>query len=163
MPKRNRYFLKSKDAKKLTIKISKLLGINIEEIIQSKIHIEVLELDIAQIFILNGRPLIAKSEEHLFPTLFFEELFSIIPHVVVDMGAVPYVCKGANVMAPGVKEIEDFSKNELLLIVDERYGKPLAVGLSLTSSHDMKTVKKGKIVKNLHYVGDKIWDYLKTF
>ena len=80
------------------------------------------------------------------------------------MGAVPYVCKGADVMAPGVQRIEgQFIKNEPILIVDEKFGKPLAIGLSLFSSEKMKTLEHGKLVKNLHFVGDRLWNYFKDF
>lgn len=162
MPKRNRHSLRSKDAKKLLLTISKNLPINIEKIIESKIRIELLEIEIAEIFIFNGRPLIARSDGHIFPTLFFKEVFGIIPNLVIDMGAVPFICKGADLMAPGVLSIkEQFNQNDLLLIIDEHHGKPLAIGVSLFDSEEMKKLNRGKVVKNLHYVGDKLWDYLK--
>jgi len=78
------------------------------------------------------------------------------------MGAVPYVCKGADVMAPGVVNINgEFKENDLLLVVDERHGKPLALGIALFNAQAMKNVKHGKIVKNIHYVGDKLWKALR--
>jgi len=65
-------------------------------------------------------------------------------------------------MAPGVRSIKgEFKENDLILVVDERHGKPLAVGVALLSSEEMKTVKGGKTVKNLHYVGDKLWNRLR--
>ena len=162
MPKKNRHSLKSKYAKKLLLTISKNLQINIEKFFESKIRIELLETEIAEIFIFNGRPLITRFEGCLFPTLYFKEVFGIIPKLVVDMGAVPFICKGADLMAPGVLSIKgQFNQNELLLIIDERHGKPLAMGLSIFDSEEMKKVNRGKIAKNLHFVGDKLWDYLK--
>lgn len=162
MPKKNRHSLKSKYAKKLLLTISKNLQINIEKFFESKIRIELLETEIAEIFIFNGRPLIARFDGCLFPTLYFKEVFGIIPKLVVDMGAVPFICKGADLMAPGVLSIKgQFNQNELLLIIDERHGKPLAIGLSIFDSEEMKKVNRGKIAKNLHFVGDKLWDYLK--
>jgi PUA domain protein len=164
MPKKhNRYFLKEKEAKKFLIDISQKLGIKIEQLLGSKTAVEVNETEIADIFFLDGRPLLARSDDLLFPTLFFEELFSVLPKVFVDMGAIPYVCKGADVMAPGLRAVKGaFRENELLLVLDERYGKPIAVGVSLFNSEGMKALVSGKIIKNLHYVGDKLWDYLKT-
>lgn len=164
MPKkRHRHSLKSKDTKRFLLEASELLGIDIEQFLESKARVEVNETETAEIFIFNGRPLLARSNEQLFPTLSFEELFSIIPKIVVDMGAVPYVCKGADVMAPGVRDVKgEFKENDLLFVVDERHGKPLAVGVALCSSEYMKTVKSGKTVKNLHYVGDKLWNCLKA-
>ena len=45
------------------------------------------------------------------------------------MGAIPYVCKGATVMAPGIVRVEgEFGKGDLVLIVDMKHGKALALG-----------------------------------
>ena len=163
MPKkRRRHFLKEKEAKRFLLEVSKTLGTDIEQLFGSKTRVEVNETETAGIFIFNGKPLLARSNGALFPTLLFEELFPLMPKIVVDMGAVPYVCKGADVMAPGVVAIKgEFKEKDLLLIVDERHGKPLAVGVALFSSEDMKNVNHGKTVKNLHYVGDKLWNYLR--
>ena len=161
--KRRRHFLKEKEAKRFLLEVSKTLGTDIERLLGSKTGVEVNETEISEVFIFDGRPLLARSNGVLFPTLYFEELFSIIPKIVVDMGAVPYVCKGADVMAPGLVTIKgEFEENDLLLVVDERHGKPLAVGVALFGSEDMKVLNSGKIVKNLHYVGDKLWNYLRA-
>lgn len=161
--KRRRHFLKEKEAKRFLLEVSKTLGIDIEQMLGSKNRVEVNETETAEIFFFDGRPLLARSNGVLFPTLYFEELFAVIPKIVVDMGAVPYVCKGADVMAPGVVAIKgEFKENDLLLIVDERHSKPLAIGVALFSSEDMKVLNSGKIVKNLHYVGDKLWNYLRA-
>ena len=161
--KRRRHFLKEKDSKRFLLEVSKTLGIDIEQMLGSKNRVEVNETETAEIFFFDGRPLLARSNGVLFPTLYFEELFAVIPKIVVDMGAVPYVCKGADVMAPGVVAIKgEFKENDLLLIVDERHSKPLAIGVALFSSEDMKPLDSGKIVKNLHYVGDKLWNYLRA-
>ena len=160
--KRRRHFLKEKESKRFLLEVSKTLGTDIERLLGSKTRVEMNETETGEIFIFNGRPLLARSNGALFPTLSFEELFPIIPKIVVDMGAVPYVCKGADVMAPGVVAIEgEFRENDILLVVDERHGKPLAVGVALFSSETMKTVNHGKTVKNIHYVGDKLWNYLR--
>ena len=162
--RKKRHSLKSKEAKKLLQKISKIMKINFEDIFESKIRVEMLEIENIEIIILNQRPLIATSTGCIFPTLFFNEIFSSYPKLVVDMGAIPYVCNGADVMAPGVQRIEGgFAKNDLLLIVDEKFNKPLAIGLSLFGSEEMKNLEHGKLVKNLHYVGDKLWTYFKDF
>jgi PUA domain protein len=160
--RRHRHFLKNKETKYFLLDVSKRLGTDIGRLLGSKTLVEVNETEIAEIFILNGRPILASSDGILFPTLLFEELFSIIPKIVVDMGAVPYVCKGADVMAPGVVALKgEFEESDLLLVVDELHGKPLAVGLALFSSEDILAITGGKILKNLHYVGDKLWNYLK--
>jgi PUA domain protein len=160
--KRLRHFLKEKETKRLLLEVTKKLGTDIERLLGSKPHVELNEVETTEIFIFNGRPLIARSNDELFPTLTFDELFSLIPKVVVDMGTVPYVCKGADVMSPGVVAIKGvFDADDLLLIVDERHGKPLAVGVALFSSETMNTVNHGKVIRNLHYVGDKLWSHIR--
>jgi PUA domain protein len=161
--KRRRHFLKEKDAKNFLLEVSETLGKDVTQLFGSKIRVEVNETETAELFIFNGKPLLARSNGQLFPTLAFEELFQYIPKMVVDMGAVPYVCKGADVMTPGVRTIKgEFKETDIILVVDERHGKPLAVGVALLSSEVMKTVSRGKAAKNLHYVGDKLWNYIKA-
>jgi len=163
MPKKaRRHFLKEKEAKKLLLDFSQRLKTDIEQLLESKTRIEVNETEVAEIFIFNGKPLLARLGDELFPILTFEQIFPFIPRIVVDMGAIPYVCKGADVMAPGVVSIKgEFKENDLLLVVDEHHDKPLAIGIALFNSQAMKNIKHGKIVKNIHYVGDKLWNYLR--
>ncbi len=79
------------------------------------------------------------------------------------MGAIPYVCKGATVMAPGIVRIEgDFGVGGVVVVADMKHGKALAVGESLLDSETARNTKKGPVVKTLHFVSDKIWDYIKT-
>jgi len=163
MPKKGRkYSLKDKQAKRLLLEASTKLGVNIEELLGSKTRIEVNKTETGDVFIFNGRSLLARSNGTLFPILSFEELLPHFPKIIVDMGAVPYVCKGADVMAPGVLLINgEFNEDDLLIVIDERHAKPLAVGIALFGSEEMKNVKRGKTVKILHYVGDKLWNHVR--
>jgi len=79
------------------------------------------------------------------------------------MGAVPFVCKGDNIMVPGIVRVEDeFEKDKLVIIVDEKHAKPLAIGKSLYSSTEIRKMKQGIVIKNLHFVSDKIWAAAKV-
>lgn len=150
--------------RRFLIDFSQRLKTDVEQLLGSKPRIEVNETEAAEIFILNGKPFLARSDGEFFPTLAFEEAFPFISRIVVDMGAVPYVCKGADVMAPGVVSVKgEFEENDLLLVIDERHSKPLAIGVALFNSQAMKNMKHGKIVKNIHHVGDKLWNYLREF
>jgi PUA domain protein len=156
-----RYFLKEKETKKLLINISQKFK-EAERLFGVKPHIEVKEVEGAEIFIVNGKPLLARFGDMLFPTLAFEQVFPFLPRIVVDMGAVSHLCNGADVMAPGVTSIQgDFGENDFLIIVDQRHGKPLAIGVTLFNSQTMKNMKQGKIVKNIHHVGDKLWKLIR--
>ncbi len=78
--------------------------------------------------------------------------------ITVDMGAIPFVTQGADVMRPGIVKIsEDVKKDEIVCVVDEKHGKTLAVCQALYSAEEMQQMQKGKVLKNLHYVGDEIW------
>jgi PUA domain protein len=77
------------------------------------------------------------------------------------MGAIPYVCKGADVMAPGIKEVRgEFEAGELIVVRDVNHSKALAIGKALVRSDEMRGMGKGKAIKNLHYVGDKLWQVI---
>jgi PUA-domain protein len=79
-------------------------------------------------------------------------------YVVVDMGAISFITKGADVMAPGITDADSgIQKDDLVWICDEKHHKPLAVGIALMTGEDMRTSKTGKAIKTLHYVGDRLW------
>jgi len=158
-----RHFLKAKEAKSVLKKASEKLGVDLEQIFfKGKVNVEVVETEFAEIFLINGKPLLAKAEEDVLPTLIFSEYFASMPKVVVDMGAVSHVCSGANIMAPGIVRFEgEFSKGELILVLDERYGKPIAIGEVVYDTNAAKKVSQGIVVRNIHFVGDQIWNFVK--
>ncbi|MEM2946914.1 MAG: DUF1947 domain-containing protein [Candidatus Bathyarchaeia archaeon] len=156
-----RYFLREKEARKFLENASKRLKA-LEKCFTSAQKVEVVESDFGMIHLINGRPALFKSGEKVYPTLLFKELFSFLPKVVVDMGAIPHVCNGADVMAPGILRFEgEFLNGDVVLVVDEKYGKPIAVGEILYTSEEAAGVKHGVVVKNVHHVGDKIWKTIK--
>lgn len=163
MPERHRrHFLKAKETKALVERVMERLKTDLRLLLNDKVDIEVFETDSTEIFLIKGKPLLFKAGEDIYPTLKFDDYFRSAPKVVVDMGAVPYVCKGADVMAPGIRRFEGrFIKNSIVFVVDERHGKPIAVGVILYDMEEVKNVKHGTAVKNIHYVGDRIWDQVK--
>lgn len=159
-----RHFLKDKEVKKLIQEFSRRFNLQLTEILEKdSIEVEVAEVGAdVRVFLISGRPLLVSLEERLVPSLVFEELFRFLPRVVVDSGAVPYVCNGADVMAPGIVRVEgNFHKGDIVVVVDERHAKPLVIGEALHSSEELRKMKTGKAVKNVHYVGDKRWKFIK--
>jgi PUA domain protein len=76
--------------------------------------------------------------------------------VVVDAGAVRFVVNGADIMKPGIVSADpEIAVGDLVIVVEERHKKPLAVGRALVAGAEMKG--EGKAVKSLHHVGDAIW------
>jgi len=163
MPEKNRrYFLKTKESKALLRKASEKLKTDLGLLFTDKVNVEVFETESAEIFLINAKPLLVKAEENIYPTLKFDEYFQTAPKVVVDMGAVPYVCNGANIMAPGIKRYEgQFAKNDIVIVVDEKHRRSIAIGEILYDADNVKNVRQGTVVNNLYYVGDKTWNLLK--
>jgi PUA domain protein len=159
--KQRRYSLKAKESKQILTELSTVLKLDLEAVFGSKANLEIVESEVGLIYLVSGKPLFFQSDK-LLPMLTFKEFIDVKPKVVVDMGAVPYVCKGADVMAPGIVRYEgEFSKGDLVVVVDMKYGKPLALGETLYSSEEAKNVKKGAVLKTKHYVSDKIWNFAK--
>ena len=105
---------------------------------------------------------IAKTRNGRYLPLLTETgLLGGFPRVVVDMGAVRFVCNGANLMRPGIKEFEEFKQGEIVCICDESQGRHLAVGTAAMSSIDAESAEKGEVIKNLHYVSDALWEAAK--
>lgn len=107
------------------------------------------------IFDSRKKPVLFVHEGNYYPTLYCD--LSSLKKVVVDMNAVKFIASGADVMRPGIKQLDDFSKDEIVKIVDEKNNVAIAIGLAMFSSEEIKSMDKGKVIKNLHYVGDKIY------
>jgi PUA domain protein len=160
--KHRRHFLKDKEAKALLANVSKRIDLDSELILKDRLSLEIIETDFAEIFLVNNKPILAKMGEHVFPTLTFNEASSSAPKVVVDMGAVPHVCNGADIMAPGIVRFQgEIRKGGFVFVVDEKYGKLLAVGEALYDMNEATKPKQGVAIKNIHFVGDKLWNFIK--
>ena len=104
MKVKKRYFLKKKKIKE----IKKSLG-EYETLINNKDKIELLEVDPYDFILINGEPNIIIIDEKPYPTLKAllnnPEIES--KKVTVDMGAVKFMTKGADVMSPGITETDE--------------------------------------------------------
>jgi len=107
--------------------------------------------------LINNKTAFFMKDQQYFPTLRFLDHVQM-KHVKVDAGAVRFVVSGADVMRPGITEIDDtIEENDPVIIIEQTHGKALAIGSALYSGIEMKKLEKGKCIKNLHYVGDEIW------
>ena len=105
---------------------------------------------------------ILKINDDYLPFLNQTEILEKFPNVMVDMGAVKFMCNGANVMRPGIKRYTEFGANDVICVIEESQHKFLAVGRAMTDSSALEGMSKGEIVKNLHYISDKYWEISKT-
>jgi len=123
--------------------------------------IERAETDAAvSLYLIDKKPLLISRDTWAFPTLRGAVLrpFSA-RRIVVDSGAVAFMVNGADVMRPGIVSVSrDVVAGGPALVVDERHGKPLAVVIALYDANDILAMEKGKAAKNIHHVGDEIWN-----
>lgn len=152
---RKRRALRRRDAYKLREEAGALL----DDLESNRVDRALIE-DGTEVYLVDGVVQLASRDESLFPTLLNPNV-ERLPSIVVDMGAIPYVCNGADVMAPGIKEIRgEFEEGDLVVVRDIEHGKALAIGRALLGSDETKEMNKGKAVMNLHHVGDKLWKAL---
>lgn len=149
---RKRHALKKKEAKKILEELEQQLGCKIDG------EVEIAEYkDMKCIFInkkfhallIDGKPFLTVAGLRKYKA---SKRF-----VCVDDGAIKFIINGADVMAPGIIDAdESIKEGDMVWIKDER-NSPIAIGRALMNGEEMKRERKGKAVKNLHYLGDEIW------
>ena len=139
-------------------KVSEDWGLELPKMKNVKVH---QILNDAQIITGEGLKILKINENYL-PFLSETEILKKFPNVEVDMGAVKFMCKGANLMRPGIKKFTGFEKNSLVCIIEESQHKFLAVGKAMVSSSELETMEKGEVIKNMHYISDTFWETGKT-
>lgn len=78
--------------------------------------------------------------------------------VTVDMGAVPHLRNGADVMSPGITDADpDIAEGDLVWVTDIEHGQPLGIGHALVDGPTMVEADSGKAIAIWHHVGDEIW------
>lgn len=158
MKLKNRHFLRDRDIKKLEGELKGALGETFS--IKDKVEFGIMNDDV-QLYLVNGVPYFIRMVDLLIPSLKAILNGAVqLPRVTVDMGAVGFVTKGADIMIPGIVRVDDNVKQfSLVEVTDEKHGKPLSVGLALMDAGTIKSSSKGPAVKNLHYVGDTYWTF----
>lgn len=147
--------LSKNDIWQLTEKLKRDLGKT--DLISTKDRVELVD---GTIYLVNNSPRYFKQGERILPVLrFCLEQPELLRTVTVDMGAIPFITKGADVMRPGVMHIdEEIKKDEFIIVADEKHHKALCIGQAMMNGKDMKSAEKGVVIKNWHYVGDRIWN-----
>ena len=131
-------------------------------VIPSKMKdIQVVEIEENNSLLIGEDFLAIKIEQYVLPLLTKEEALQSFPSISVDMGAVKFVCNGARVMRPGIVSMDEFKKDDIVVVKDNQHGKYLAVGIALISSQEAQSMSKGPVVENKHYISDKFWEAYK--
>lgn len=112
-----------------------------------------------KVLLVDNEPLFLRHEGRWVPTCKFLQTNQILKFIVVDKGAVRFVAGGAEIFRPGIIEIDEkIEKDEVISVVEETHRRVIAIGKALQSGAEMKLLKQGPMVQNLHYVGDAIWN-----
>jgi len=122
-------------------------------------NLEEASVDKTPVILSDGEPVIFLVSGEAFPTLRgFLRTGVERRFLVVDMGAVPHIANGADVMAPGVVEVDLWLRSgDLCVVVDERHRKPLCIARMLVDAEGLKQMERGKVAENIHHVGDRLW------
>ena len=103
-----------------------------------------------------------KIGEKYVPFLTDTKILEKFPSIIVDMGAVKFVCNGANVMRPGITGFSgEFEAGQIVCITEESKNMFLAIGIASVPSSEARPMKKGQILENIHYVSDRYWDIVR--
>ena len=108
--------------------------------------LEKVTLDEYSLILVEGRPLLFEIDERLFPTVRGALEMGLQKRiVVVDKGAIRFVSKGADIMAPGIVEADpEIKEGDFVIIVEETHKKPLAIGKALMEGQQMVDSDSGK-------------------
>jgi PUA domain protein len=168
MPKieriKKRHLLKKREQKDEISRIENEIGSPIERL-DAKTQLEggVLD-DGSRILLLDGEIIFFEHGGRMFPALraLLDGLIDV-PKITVDMGAVRFVVNGADIMRPGITEIDDRVKEDgIVVVVDENHGKPLAVGVSKMAAEELRAASGGKVIKSIHHINDDLWVFGKS-
>ena len=112
--------------------------------------------------IITGKDITAvKIGDYILPFLDEVSILEKFPYVIVDMGTIKFVCKGANVMRPGITKFSEFEKGDIVCVIEESQHKFLAVGKAEIPSSQLNETNKGEVIKNMHYISDIFWESKK--
>lgn len=157
MPRlRRRQRLRQKEAQSLVENLRESLGV---EVAKADEPIEIAEAENHRIILVKDRSIGLFVNDRPFLTV--RGLLLHKPerlHVTVDMGAVKFVCNGADIMSPGIIDADRTIKaGDLVWVRDEKNRQPLAIGEALITGEEMAVAESGKAVRSIHHVGDAIW------
>lgn len=164
---KHRTLLRTKELRQLRKQLEKVPNMEhkaIREAPSSKVQVERIVLDNkSELYFIGGELWLVIQQDLIYPGL--PALLSEnvqLPKVVVDMGAVSHIANGADVMAPGIYDLDKkLVKGKLAVIIDQKNLMPLAVGQMLLDAETILEINKGRAIDTLHYVGDPLWKLAK--
>ena len=124
------------------------------------------------LYIVDGTPaLVIGANDSVEPVLYSlvqkKIPFGRLPRLIVDRGAASAVARGARLMVPGIRMVEgDFGNGDVVVIVDEASGVPVAVARALMDSSTLRSKLeaggRGPAAKVTQKPGDAVWQTAKV-
>ncbi len=131
-------------------------------------NVEYAKVGDIEFYVIDGIPAFYKGgNERLFPVLLYllRKGYSWLPRVIVDRGATKAIGRGADLMIPGIRDLDDFNEGSVIVVVDEESKVPVGVGIALISSEEIREKlsgeRRGRAIRTIHYPGDPIWEAAK--
>jgi PUA domain protein len=157
---RNRHPIREKEAKEVADALSAMFGADFHW--QEK-RVETADEEGFRIYLVDGVPMAFLHEGSAMPTVKgLLEFGATQRFVTVDEGAVPFLLRGADVMAPGVVDADAaVVAGDVVFVREEKHRRPLAVGRALMGGPEMVAAEKGKAVRTVHHLRDKLWDLIQ--
>jgi len=153
------YYISKKEKKQFLNNIRKLYPyIDIRKLRNSE-KIARVEIDKFTIMIIGSIPAFFYIDnEGPYPLLLMlNTIKPEIPYVVVNEGAVRPIMRGADVMVPGIIELTEFQRNDIVGVMEPSKKAFIAVTKALMNSNEIRESNKGRALKTLHHANDKLW------
>lgn len=144
--------LRKKEAKKVSAEVKENAGVDVEG--------EMDEIDFGNIkvVLVDNEPLLINYDGRYYLSVY--GAIKLKPEkyrVTVDEGALRFVMNGADVMKPGIVYADErIKEGDFVFVTVEGKDSPIAIGVALCDGKEM-VGGKGKAVKNIHHLKDKIW------
>jgi PUA domain protein len=133
-----------------------------EDVFPKRVPVIIYHLeDHVSIYIIENIPrLVELGDGTILPHLQLAiEYPGLLKYVYVDDGAVRALLRGADLMAPGIKQFDEtFEEGEVLEIRVLGTSIPFAIGVATVSSSSIAG-GKGLAIKIVHLLKDGLWDH----
>lgn len=155
MDVKSRHHLRSDDVATLEEGIETSLGVGIDADSYERVELTGGDWDVV---LVDGNPHVIYLDGHPFLTVRGANEYPPERRIVtVDAGAVEFVSNGADVMRPGIVEVDEaIEEGDLVVIAEETHGKFLGVGRALVDGTAM-VGDEGRVVESIHHVGDDLY------
>ncbi len=151
--------LSNKEKRDLQTKLIELYGEQVLQFFQKSLILQSIKTEEGTFIVIDKKIWWFLYDGKYIPSIhMLRELNPGLHKLVVDVGAIRFITNGADVMAPGIVSFDDnITKGAYVVIHEEKANAILGVGMSLIDAEEFNKNKKGKVVKLIHHLKDKIW------